>query len=232
MTRIILLTSLMLLALASSSAFGQPFAVPWYTVDGGGGHSEFGNLELDGTIGQHDASGPLTGGSFALTGGFWRRAAAAGGPVCANGGTLIEGAGQQNNFNATCGSDNVRWAAHGAVFAFQVSDPVVQFELTTTAPAGAGSISVDVEASRQAGGANLILRAQLFNFVTNSYVAMPGTLLLTTTDQVKNYALPVGSNPADFIEPGTNEVRLLLQTIQTSGVPNVRTQLDEVLFNF
>jgi hypothetical protein len=37
---------------------------------------------------------------------------------------------------------------------------------------------------------------------------------------------------SDFIGPGTNEVRLLLPMIQTSGPANVRTQLDEVLFNF
>ena len=53
-----------------------------------------------------------------------------------------------------------------------------------------------------------------------------------TTDAIQNFTPPVGSDPADFIEPGTNEVRLLLQTIQTSGLPNVRTQLDQVLFNF
>jgi hypothetical protein len=38
-------------------------------------------LELSGTIGQHDAGGPMTGGAFSLTGGFWA-AETAGAPTC------------------------------------------------------------------------------------------------------------------------------------------------------
>jgi len=217
------------------TANGQTYTIPWFTIDGGGGYSVGGTFELDGTIGQPDAGPVMNGGTFQLTGGFWTTGSAGnGGPVCAGNGILIEGVGEINDFNATCGSDDVRWAAHGATFAFSFTDPVVQFELTAIAPAGFGgsTISVDVEASKANNNAALILRAQLFNFVTDSYVALPGILTLTTADQVKNYTLPGGSTPVDFIEPGTNEVRLLLQTTQTSGLPNVRTHLDEVLFNF
>ncbi len=155
-------------------------------------------------------------------------------PVCPGGGTLIEGTGQTGDFNATCGSDDSYWAAHGSSLFFQIADPVVQFELTASAPAGFGgsTISVDIEASKQNANGNLNLRALLFNFTTGSYVALPGIMPLATTDAVQNFELPGGSDPADFIESGTSEVRLLLQTIQTSGLPNVRTQLDEVLFNF
>ena len=126
------------------------------------------------------------------------------------------------------------WAVHGSAFFYQIADPVVQFELTATAPAGFGedTISVDIEASKQSDNANLNHRGLLFKFTTGSYVSLPGIMPLATTDAVQNFVLPGGSDPADFIEPGTNEVRLLLQTIQTSGLPNVRTQLDEVLFNF
>ena len=63
-------------------------------------------------------------------------------------------------------------------------------------------------------------------------MALPGILPLSTTDASGNFALPSGADPNDFIQPGTNKVRLLLQTIQTSGLPNVRTKLDEVLFRF
>ncbi len=58
------------------------FAVPWSTIDGGGAmHTIGGVFELSGTIGQPDAGGPLTGGAFSLTGGFW--AGGGGGGVCA-----------------------------------------------------------------------------------------------------------------------------------------------------
>lgn len=97
---------------------------------------------------------------------------------------------------------------------------------------GGGTISADIEASKQNDNGNLNVRALLFNFTTGSYVTMPGIMGLSTADAVQNFALPGGSDPADFIEDGTNEVRLLLQTFQTSGLPNVRTQLDEVLFYY
>jgi len=47
------------------------FAIPWYTVDGGGGTSTGGVYAVSGTIGQPDAGGPMSGGNFGLTGGFW-----------------------------------------------------------------------------------------------------------------------------------------------------------------
>jgi hypothetical protein len=53
---------------------GADFDLSWNTIDGGGGTSIGGGpagFELEGTIGQPDASGPLIGGGFELAGGFW-----------------------------------------------------------------------------------------------------------------------------------------------------------------
>ncbi len=59
-------------AVSVGSAAAQQFALDWFTVDGGGAmRSTGGDFELSGTIGQPDAGGPLTGGHFELTGGFW-----------------------------------------------------------------------------------------------------------------------------------------------------------------
>ena len=55
---------------------GEPLAIPWYTIDGGGvmrSESNDGRFALSGTIGQPDA-GEMFGGDgvrFTLTGGFW-----------------------------------------------------------------------------------------------------------------------------------------------------------------
>jgi hypothetical protein len=49
----------------------QPFTIDWSKVAGGGGTSTGGVYSVSGTAGQHDAGGPMTGGSFSLTGGFW-----------------------------------------------------------------------------------------------------------------------------------------------------------------
>jgi hypothetical protein len=48
------------------------YDLSWYTIDGGGDMwSTGGGFELSGTIGQPDAAAVMTGGGFALTGGFW-----------------------------------------------------------------------------------------------------------------------------------------------------------------
>lgn len=47
------------------------YAIPWHTIDGGGGRSPGGIYSVTGTIGQLDAGGPMTNGQYAVTGGFW-----------------------------------------------------------------------------------------------------------------------------------------------------------------
>ncbi|MCL4790396.1 MAG: hypothetical protein KJ070_27040 [Verrucomicrobia bacterium] len=60
----------LLLSAFCLSALAQ-FSIPWHTIDGGGGTSTGGVYSGSGTIGQPDAGGPMTGGSFSLVGGFW-----------------------------------------------------------------------------------------------------------------------------------------------------------------
>ena len=55
----------------SFQAWGQSYSIDWYKIAGGGGTSTGGVYAVSGTIGQHDAGGPMTGGSYSLTGGFW-----------------------------------------------------------------------------------------------------------------------------------------------------------------
>ena len=49
---------------------GQNFDISWWTIDGGGGASSGGEWTATGTIGQPDAA-LMSGGNFALDGGFW-----------------------------------------------------------------------------------------------------------------------------------------------------------------
>ena len=71
-------------AAALAPVGGGDFDLSWYTIDGGGGGSSTGGgFELAGTIGQHDASpGSMTGGTFALLGGFWPGAGSDPGAPC------------------------------------------------------------------------------------------------------------------------------------------------------
>ena len=49
----------------------QTYSVDWFKIAGGGGTSTGGVYSVSGTIGQHDAGGPMTNGPYAVTGGFW-----------------------------------------------------------------------------------------------------------------------------------------------------------------
>ena len=62
--------TLMLLAL-TLTGYSQNYSIDWFKIAGGGGTSTGGVYTVIGTIGQHDAGGPLTGGNYSLTGGFW-----------------------------------------------------------------------------------------------------------------------------------------------------------------
>jgi hypothetical protein len=50
---------------------GGGYDLSWWTIDGGGGEVSGGDFKLTGTAGQYDAHNALTGGDFALSGGFW-----------------------------------------------------------------------------------------------------------------------------------------------------------------
>ena len=56
---------------AFSSVRAQNYSIDWYKVAGGGGTSTGSVYSVSGTVGQHDAGGPMTGGNYSLTGGFW-----------------------------------------------------------------------------------------------------------------------------------------------------------------
>lgn len=61
----------LVLLLPPLSVPAQSYSIDWYKVSGGGGASSNGQYAVTGTIGQHDAGGPMTGGTYSLTGGFW-----------------------------------------------------------------------------------------------------------------------------------------------------------------
>ena len=49
----------------------QTYSIDWYKVSGGSGSSTGGVYAVSGTIGQHDAGGPMSSGVYSVTGGFW-----------------------------------------------------------------------------------------------------------------------------------------------------------------
>jgi hypothetical protein len=61
------------LLLALPKLHAQSYAIDWYKVAGGGGTSTGSVYSISGTIGQPEASAnnAMSGGNYALTGGFW-----------------------------------------------------------------------------------------------------------------------------------------------------------------
>src|SRR5437660_440838 len=57
--------------LCTLRASAQSYAIDWHKVAGGGGTSTGGVYSVSGTVGQHDAGGPMTNGQYSITGGFW-----------------------------------------------------------------------------------------------------------------------------------------------------------------
>lgn len=66
-----ILAGFLIVRLMITAAAAQNFTVDWLTVDGGGGASAGGVYSLNGTIGQSDAGGTISGGRYSLAGGFW-----------------------------------------------------------------------------------------------------------------------------------------------------------------
>jgi len=67
---------LSLALLLPAATFGQSYNMDWFKIAGGGGTSTGGLYQVRGTVGQPDASGPMTSGpmigaGYSLTGGFW-----------------------------------------------------------------------------------------------------------------------------------------------------------------
>src|SRR5262245_20031502 len=76
---LVIISSLMLISTALSQT-GARYAITKWTVDGGGGSSANGNLVVNGSIGQPDASSTYQTDAqqrYRLTGGFWQAAAPA-----------------------------------------------------------------------------------------------------------------------------------------------------------
>ena len=62
---------LLLCLLAPIAGLAQQYSIDWYKIAGGGGTSTNGQFSITGTIGQPDANGAMSGGSYSLSGGFW-----------------------------------------------------------------------------------------------------------------------------------------------------------------
>ena len=76
--------ALLIASLFPVVGFAQQYSIDWHKIAGGGGTSTNGQYSVSGTIGQADASGAMTGGSYSLTGGYWSLIAVSSSPGVPN----------------------------------------------------------------------------------------------------------------------------------------------------
>ena len=70
-TKMALVLGIAALLLGASEFNAQTYSIDWFRISGGGGTSTGGIYSVSDAIGQHDAGGPMFGGNYSLTGGFW-----------------------------------------------------------------------------------------------------------------------------------------------------------------
>ena len=107
--RVIQFGLLMILMGLPVRSFAQTYAITWSTIDGGGGTSTGGVYSVSGTIGQPDAGGPMTNGSYAVTGGFWALPTA----------VQVAGAPTLTIVPATSGHATISWTPNTPGFVLQ-----------------------------------------------------------------------------------------------------------------
>lgn len=64
-------TMALALGLLTPALRAQTYSIDWFKIAGGGGTSVGAQYSVSGTIDQSDAGGPMSGGGYSLTGGFW-----------------------------------------------------------------------------------------------------------------------------------------------------------------
>ncbi len=111
----------------------QSYQIDWFTIDGGGGASTGGAYAISGTIGQPDA-GVMSGGTFALEGGFWPGALVASVPAA----PLL----QINR--AGPGLATISWSPASPGFVLQVNSTLAPSGWTNAPSTGTNPITVPV----------------------------------------------------------------------------------------
>jgi hypothetical protein len=71
MKNLLQLFTLLSAMVVAANATAQSYSIAWYKFAGGGGTSTSSLYSVTGTIGQPDASGAMSGGTYSVTGGFW-----------------------------------------------------------------------------------------------------------------------------------------------------------------
>jgi len=125
------------LAALCIQARAQTNSVDWHKVAGGGGMMSTGGVySVGGTIGQHDSGGPMTGGGYSLTGGFWALSV-----------VQTPGAPMLKIFHSNTNTAIVSWPAPSTGW-------VLQQNTSVSLPAGWSNAT---NAVTQAGGQNQIV---------------------------------------------------------------------------
>lgn len=185
-----------------SQGAAQEFALKSFTVSGGGGFANGGSFGVESTVGQLDASAPMTGGNFSVTGGFWSQTSNQ---------EVVEVAA--TNLNVTRGNF-ISGGTPELMFSDNLDLRIVrsntdiqsrtEFELTANSPtANPTTMQVQLEGS-VFSRTRVDQIIELFNFRTNGWEEVDSRAASRFADSVTTIEL---EQPLSrFVEPGTNNI--------------------------
>ncbi len=196
--------------LGSTNCYGQTYAIPWFTIDGGGGYCSGGNFELEGTIGQPDAGQPMTGGNFSVSGGFWTGDVPATSQVGPQSFLVTRGTYASGGLPELTNSDNADLSIRRASADIQSR---TEFEVKSfSTVANPSSMEVTLEGAVFARSqVNQII--ELFNYLTQTWEQVDSRAASRLTDATVTVAAT--GNLARFVENGTRciEARIRYQSV-------------------
>jgi hypothetical protein len=201
-----------ILGLIVTATFGQPYSVPWHTIDGGGGRSTFGAFELNGTIGQHDPGPTLSGNGFTVIGGYWVVAGGGGGSFTPDSFSTFRGVLVSGDLNSVLNSDNSDLCHNPGITLFPSEAPVTLDFVGTCPDDTPNSISVSIESSANTVGLGLTFR--MWNFNTSSWQTVGTSGQTNNVDTVRTFA----GTPANHVQAGTGQVRTRYEVRRVSFV--------------
>jgi hypothetical protein len=210
--RALIVCSWCIMGFHAAAAFGQPFSIPWHTIDGGGGQSTSGPFELSGTIGQHDPGPALSGGGFTLTGGFWVAAGGGGGTFAPDSFNAFRGVHVSGDLNALLNSDNSDLCYNPGITLFPSEAPVTIDFVGTCPDDTPNSVSVSIESSANTPGLGLTFR--MWNFNTSSWQSVGTSGQTNNIDTVRTFA----GTPANHVQAGTGQIRTRYEVRKVSLV--------------
>ena len=200
-SRMISFVAGLLCLISSLSEANAQFTIDWYKIAGGGGEMSGAEYDLQGTIGQHDASQELTGGTFSLSGGLWTSGDSSGGvfQVVADSVNVTRGTLASGGVTELATSDNNDLTIQRANSDVQSR---TEFQVKAISPI-VSPVSLEVSLEGAVFARSVVSQTiELFDYQQNQWEVVDTRTARRFTDLT--VTIPATGDLSRFVEPVTN----------------------------